>query len=72
MKEAMETMRLSLRRMCSKESAMAVVLSSEVPVGRYISTANWLRSAVGIIFCGRMVMSTAPANTDTTAVPTTP
>lgn len=51
---------------------MAVVLSSEVPVGRYISTANWLRSAVGIIFCGRMVMSTAPANTDTIAVPTTP
>ncbi len=43
---------------------MADVSSIVEPKGRVISTANWLRSAVGIIDCGMNLNNTTPMTTD--------
>ena len=57
----MPNTRSSLLIMCSKESAMTVVRSMPVPLGKLISTANWLRSAVGIRRWGSRVKMNTPA-----------
>lgn len=61
MNDATDTTRGSRRSMCSRLSATFAVRSMAAPDGRYISTANWLRSAVGIICCGNVSMSMMPA-----------
>ena len=53
-------MRLSFSIMRSKLSAISEVLLNDVPIGVYISTANWLRSATGISSCGSLVISHPP------------
>ena len=65
-----DTTRLSLRSMSAKLSATSAVRLTDVPVGVYISTANWLRSAAGISFCGTWPIITTPAAIDTTPRPT--
>ena len=52
--------------MRSSESAITAVFSNDVPEGRYISTANWLRSAMGISFCGIVFINNTPSTTAAT------
>lgn len=68
MNDATDTTRSSRRSMCSSESATNAVFSVDEPVGRKISTANWLRSATGSIFCGSFVIMPSPATIDTAAM----